>query len=767
MLSFTPPYHVVNGYTVLPDHADETLFYVLPAAPQLALRTDGSPDLALLQYLGGGAGAARLAGGLLTLSSALMIPDDVLEQLRRPVMQRLNLPAPPRLIPALFESGSVELIALGSASELNVDADDAKTEEFGPFKVRFLGTGKPSLTGENRAVFQLLLDPAAAELLEKSFDAPDQPIVIVYRMVVVGLRPSFEITVEADWRKVYKHIENKAKVNVYYVSADAEAMITDALEDSNIRIDTAVFGAGPGAQAAAERARKQLLDWLLQRLFMPLVDPEAAKANSIGQVIDDTIFSLARTVLPGVGYKLRVLDEEQQRLLSLRMNEAVAERMEIVPQATLGGTLHRFQVDDEGKPNPAWPALRDGMISKINLDGFPRLEVQVAVEDRFTADGLASVEVELARRDPLGAASDAKSLLFRSAAEREDYVVNLLGHAPDFANLYQYRATVKFSPSGPFGPHDPVTSNWQRGAAAELFVEPRDVYTVRTIQIETAPIFSFSLYPKVSVELRGEGQTGRVRLEEAQQAATWRFRSFSSTPPPYEYRVTYHREAAQGGDLVSPWRQAVDDWLPVPDPLPVKHPLTLLVTLPWDEISVAFVRLRYDDAANNIHHDEQIDLSPDVRSVRRDFPIAAGGPQSVQYQLTIFMTDGALLEGAWRSTAETRLLLDRRLVDRRVLRIKALGGSLADHRLREVRITLQQREPDGVQVRQEHAIALAAADDGQTAEPWEYLPGDPPVKTVHYMATFVETDGFVRRTPWANTTADLLVLDLAHRRITA
>lgn len=767
MLSFTPPYHVINGYTVLPDHADETLFYVLPAAPQLALRADGKPDLSLLQYLGGGAGAARLAGGLLTLSTALVIPDEVLAQLRQPVMQRLNLPAPPRLIPALFESGSVELVALGSASELNVPADDQKTEEFGPFKVRFLGTGKPSLTGENRAVFQLLLDPAAAELLEKSFNAPDQPIVIVYRMSLVGLRPSFEINIEADWRKVYKQIENKAKVNVYYVAADAETMITDALEDSNIRIDTTVFGAGPGAQAAAERARKQLLDWLLQRLFMPLVDPEAAKANSIGQVIDDTIFSLARTILPGVGYKLRVLDEEQQRLLSLRMNEAVAERMEIVPQATVGGTLRRFQVDDEGKPDPAWPALRDAMTSKINLDGFPRLEVKVAVEDRFAADGLSSVEVELARRDPLGAASDAKSLLFRSADEREDYVVNLLGHAPDFANLYQYRATVKFSPGGPFGPHDPVTSDWQRGAAAELFVEPRATYTVREIKVETAPVFSFAQYPKVSVELRGEGQTGRVRLEEAQPGGTWRFRSFGSLTPPYEYRVTYHRETAFGGDLVSPWRQAVDDWLSVPDPLPRKHPLTLFVNLPWDEISVAFVRLRYDDDANNIHYDEQIDLTREVRSVRRDFAVAAGGPASVRYQLTIFMADGALLEGAWRETVENRLLLDRRLVDRRLVRIKALGGALADNHLREVRITLQQREPDGVQMRQEQGITLMANDDGQAIEPWEYLPGDPPVKTIHYMATFVEADGFVRRTPWASTTADLLVLDLAHRRITA
>ena len=726
-----------------------------------------------MQYLGGGSGAAELAGGILTLTTELNVPDEAFAMLRERLVQRLgdDVRDALRLAPVLFDDGTVELVALG-ASSASAGAGDKPAPLAGPFDLHFLGSGKPSLSADNTASFQLMLDATSAELLERALDLPELPVIAIYRMSFAGLRPSFQIDIQADWHKVYQSLQNKAKVNVYYVSADVDVMISQALEENNIRIDTTVFGVGEQAHAAAERARKQLTDWVLEHLFTPMVDPAAALANTLGQVIDDTVWSLTRSLLPGVGYRLRVVDQEQTRFLSARMNEAVAERREVIPQGTLGGFLHRYQVDERGEPNPEWPAIRAALVQTINLDGFPRIEVKVGVEDRFAGDGLTEVRVDLARAFADGNLENLKSLAFRSAAEREDYIVNLLGQAQaNFAIPYQYRTQVFFDPAGAFGPHDPVTSQWNTGSTPELIAEPRWAYDIREVHAQVAPIFSFSQFPAISVELHysteGEAmpQTGHLLLNEQNPRQNWRFRSFGERPLPFEYRLTYHRTEAAGGDIQGAWQQQIDGWLAIPDPLPVKRALNLFVNLPWPEIAIGFVQLRYDDEPNGIHFDEQIDLNPSIRFLRRDYPIAANGPRALSYRLTMLLTDGQLLEGSWRETEDDRLVLDRRLVDRKAITIRAIGGGLAENKLSAVRVELQACAPDSGQARAETELVLTA--DGQQLGPWEYLLGDPPARTVRYSALFVDRNGFVQRTPEKTTNADLLVVHLRNKTIAA
>ena len=412
MISLTPPYHVIQGYTLLPDHADPRQYYVLPPAPSLAQEQDGRPSFSLVQYLGGGAGAQRISGGLLTLTTELDVPTATLADLAGRLASRLGgNTGPLHLAPVLYDSGTVELIALGStsgapsggASEGGVSTGPSQPQlpdagaGSGPFQIHFLGAGRPSLGGDNRAVFQLLLDETAAELVERALEAPDLPLIAIYRLTFAALRPSYEINVQADWSKVYHSLQDKAKANLWIVAADAERLVQETLQEQNIRVQTDVFGTGAGAQAAAERARNQLVEWTLEHFFAPQADPAAATANSIGQVIDDTVWSLVRSVLPGVGYRLRDLQETELRLLSARMEEAVAETHQVIPQGTLGGMLNHYRVDEHGQVRPDWPARRARLLTQVNLEGFPRLEVQVGVEDRFATDGLSQVQVELER----------------------------------------------------------------------------------------------------------------------------------------------------------------------------------------------------------------------------------------------------------------------------------------------------------------------------------------------------------------------------------
>jgi hypothetical protein len=776
MLSFEPPYAVIDGYTLLGDHADPTRWYALPPAPTLAMDA-GRPALSILEYLGGGAGSDKLSGALLNLSTTLSIADTTLLALADRLSERLGGAAGITVTPALYDSGTVELIVLGSSS-VSTGAPSgggpSGNGSSGPFDVIFTGPGSPSLGGDNRASFQLLLDERAAQLVDACIDAPELPILVVYRMQLSGLRPSFSINVQADWSKVYHDLEQRAKANVYFVSADVQAMISETLERDNIKIDQTVFGVGPEASAQADKAQKFLVEWVTNRLFTPFVDPAAATANSIGQVIDDTVFSLTRSVLPGLGYKLKYVSTDELRSMSARMDETVAERREIVPQGTVGGILNALRLDEDGAVRATWAALRESLVTKVNIADFPRLEVQVGSEDRFELDGVAEVTVDMARVSDANEISDQQTFTFRDGDDRHSYVVNLLGRAkPSLAHPYRWRAQVAFDPSGPFGPHAPVALDWRTGTTTELIVEPREAYAVPTVTVAAAPTFSWAQFPAVDVDLRYDDaadpdaptQHDRLLLTAEHPNSTWRYRSVGTSAQLYTHRITYERPLDQGGPVVAPERREIDDILTVPDPMPRKRRLNLFVSLPWDAIVTAFVELQYRDDERGIRSDEQLELSSATPYIRKDIPIAADGPTALSYRLTVLFRDGRLLEGSWRTTDDDRLVLDRTLVDTRAVSVRVLGGPLAARKLMQVLVRLEVTDPISSAVRASTEWVIDSGNEITPPAPWEYLAGDPPARGVRYQAMFIDEQGFPSSTAWATTRSDLLIVSLASRSV--
>jgi len=759
---------------LLPDHADPALYYILPSRPRLAVDDAGEPDFSLVQYLGEANGGVR-AGAFLTLATELSVPGETLNRLAVELRHSEQSGgaelrgARPRLVPVPFDGGSVELIALGESSA--PPGDDA------PSRIRFLGSGKPSLGADNRAAFQLLLEAFEAELVERALESADLPVIVVYHMHFTALRPSFHVKVQADWRRVYRSLANMANVNAYYVAADAESMVRRALEESGIDVDTTVFGTGDEARQGAESARRQLVDWVLERFFAPISDPKVTKeqqiAATVSGAVDDVLWSLTRTLIPGARYRLRHMDEEQLRFLSANVNETVAERREVTPQGTIGDLFERLRLDDQGKVRPDWPMRKERLVTRVDIGGFPRLEVELSVETgRFQPDGLSQVIVEVARSlTPAGEPVDVRAFVFRGETERQTYAANLLGVAPsERFQPYWYRVEVHFDPAGPFGARPPVRSEWRSARAARLVVEPRMLYTVREVEVHVSPLFSFSQFPAVTVELRvaeagAPSRESRIVLTSDRPSGLWRFPAQGATAP-YEYRLTYHREPAAGGNIVTPWRTGADSWLTVPDPLPMKRTLNIFPVLPWDRILYGFVQIRYRDDENGVRFEEQIDLSPSAPFIRRDYPIAEQGHRRLSYRLTLLLTNGELLEGSWRETEDERLVLDEGLVRRRLVRVQWIGGTLEQHRLSEVRITLEALDPGGGPPRAQAEIRVRPHNQRDAAPSFEYLLGDPPATRVRCRALFIDLNGFTYWTPWKETEGDLIVVHLGTRSVT-
>ncbi|MET0789213.1 MAG: hypothetical protein ABWY33_08225 [Cellulomonas sp.] len=770
MLALSPPYPVVDGYALLPDHADPGLWYVLPSAPQLAVR-DGIPALSLTQYLGQGAGAAKVSGGILSLTTQLFVPPDVLEALPARLADVRGVAGSAlRVVPAPLDTGTVELVVLGQTSTPPTEGSAAPG---GTFEVRFAGGGRPSMGGTQDATFQLVLNEAAAEMIGACLDLPEQPVIVTYAMTFAALRPAFTIDIHADWAKIYSSLKTKLTTNAWYVAADVETAITSAFEESGLRIDTVVEGTGEGARAAAERTRTQLTDWVLDKLFQPMIPPPST-GEQVAAVVDDVVSSLTRAIIPGASFRLKAVDESSVRRMDLRARERVAEVRDLRPQGTLGGLLNALRVDEKGEVRPTWPAVRQHLVQQVELSGFPRLEVGVEVVDRFASDRLRSVQVEVARAplDPAAEPAVDAELTFTAPGQHKDWVVNLLEEAQRetvWDRPYVYRVSADFDPSSPVRPPGQAVSAWRTRQSTDLVVDPREAYAVTDVTVTVAPLFSFALFPAVTVELRpgsaaAAPATARVQLDADHPLQHW---SFASLPDDVSYssRATYHRPPEAGGDVVSPWSSAVEPFCSLPDPMPEKLTVTFFVDLPWAELAAALLQVRYQDEAAGVRYPEEtVRLGADTPNVSRTYSIAAGGSRSVAYRLTLQPLVGALVDGSWRAATDDRVIVDRRLVEERQVQVKVLG-SLAEQKLLRATLRLEVRDPADQHVRASADLALVPGAEQAAATPFAYRLGDPPVRQVWWQLTTVDVNGFVAAQPWGSGTSDLLVVDVRSRTV--
>lgn len=794
MLSLTPPFPVVDGYALLPDHADPALWYAMPSAPRLAVR-DGAPALSLTQYMNTAAGAGKVAGGLLSMTTELSVPADVLATLPDRLADVQGAGDRPRVVPAPFDTGQVDLVVLGQAS---ATTEEVPAAPGGPFSVTFSGSGRPSMGATNDASFQLLLDEAAAEMIGDCLDLPELPVLVTYVMTYAALRPAFTVDIHADWSRVYSSLRSKLTTNAWFVATDVDTAVTSSLEEAGVDVDVVVEGTGEGDRGAAERTKAQLLDWVLDKLFVPMAPPSLAA--TVGQVVEEAVWSIARAVIPGASYRLKVVHENELRRMDLRARERVAESRELRPQGTVGGLLHALRLDETGAERPGWPATRARLVQQVELSGFPRLEVGVDVVDRFTTDRLRSVQVDLARTpdvdvDEVGAGAAAPpagsaapvvtpepvpdaQLTFTAAGQTHAWVVNLLEEAQRervWDRPYVYRVSADFDPSSPLRPPGPAVSPWRTRRSVDLLVDPREAYAVTDVTVTVAPLFSFALFPAVTVELRpgAEGDAsgapggdrpgaGRVVLDAGTPLQHWLFAS-SPTDVSYSWRATYHRPVEAGGDVTSAWSTAVEPFCSLPDPMPEKLAISFFVDLPWDQLATALLELRYDDDGADVHYPEEtIPLGAGTPHVSRTLSIAAGGTRAFSYRLTLQPLVGTLVDGSWRTTTEDRVIVDRRLVEERQVQVRVLG-TLEQERLLRATLRLEVRDPTDGRVREHADLVLAP---GAATPPFVHRLGDPPLRQVWWQLTTVDANGFVAPQPWGSGTSDLLVVDLRSRTVT-
>src|SRR5690348_4142182 len=101
MLYLNPPYFLIDGVSIFPDHADPLQFYYLPMMPHLTMVKDSSgsvlPQLQLIEYEG-----AAGTGGFINFDVNLGIDPDQLNEVTQKLRRQANLSDDPRLSPVTF-----------------------------------------------------------------------------------------------------------------------------------------------------------------------------------------------------------------------------------------------------------------------------------------------------------------------------------------------------------------------------------------------------------------------------------------------------------------------------------------------------------------------------------------------------------------------------------------------------------------------------------------------------------------------------------------
>ena len=267
----------VEGVTVYADHADPNQFWYLPAPVSLAER-DGVPQFTLIRFRPAVASAGVEGGGFLMMEVELRLDPEVERQIRQAVSRFSE--GTPRLTPVPFDDGTVQVMALNLQGSGGTNAAPAAPGTFVAVE-SILGATRPSLGGNNTAVFSLTLSQEGSIILDQAFREGATPVGVIYDLKYTALRPSLDVTIKANFKRVYDSLKFSVDLTAggplggvpVFLEAGIDMAFEKLKQDGVISVEVHNFS------NAADEAEKEkwALDFfkqnLLQQWFQPTLAP--------------------------------------------------------------------------------------------------------------------------------------------------------------------------------------------------------------------------------------------------------------------------------------------------------------------------------------------------------------------------------------------------------------------------------------------------------------------------------------------------------------
>jgi hypothetical protein len=601
MLCLSPPYFVIDGVSIFPDHADPLQFYYLPMMPRLSTSKDPSgadmPVIQLIEYEG-----AAGTGGFINFDVNLGIDPDALAAVAQKLQQQAHLGDTPRLSQVMFVDGSVRLLILGAQSPdpavpgTAAPAPAVLTAAGAPrFVIKVQNASKPALFGDNQATFSVQLDQYGATVLEQALQGQMAPIAVIYSLDFVALRPAFNVHLHVDWSRVQTYLDQTFHAGILFFSTDIEKEVDKLIEDRVITIDVDTFvtdsDGGKASSGDRDRAVAEVYDMIKNTFFessLPPPNPNQPDGWDRAMSTFNTVSEMALTggwaSVASFSKKQVDLSRTDNKVLDVNVAERTAVQRTIYPQGHLSGLLNVIAKSGTSL---------DHFIVKVDLDNawFQRRHVDVVSHADFDSDMIDSIDVNLTYNGSVKSVSLSKTNP-RGSAEWSSLLVN-----GQMVRPVTYSYTVNFTGVDTTQRPGQLTTGELSEVGDTIGIQPRATLFEATVVPIRADSLPWDRYPSVAVACRYDDDSENIHLQASavltsqNPEVTWPLFLRNPGRRSFSYRLTY--TLAAGSTTSTPWLISDAGKIDISDPFPAKSTLLIVPAVDWNAVEQVLVHVAY------------------------------------------------------------------------------------------------------------------------------------------------------------------------------
>lgn len=752
MLYLDSPIGLIKGLVIYRDHQDQSLFYYVSERPRLA-RNDGVPEFVYLKYKRDITDNPNfdpetkesLGGGFLAFTVDLSVDEDQLNEVKQELSRFAD--GDVKLAPVQFRKGSVRLsISKDAADAPNAAADEPKGFKF--FEEVY-GTTKPSLIGDNRATFSVVLGQEAATLFEEALKAGISPIGVIYDLEYLGLRPAFNVRITAEYKRIYDHLEislaARGQIQVVSLAAEIDIAFQKLRDDGAVKVEVINFTDDADIKKQADEAFNWFKTELLKDFFKTALQPPSFMTQSSGggllgqlqgflgqlgqtqtgssQPVMGTPTTQPSNAAPGattmqegaqstfagtnpgttggtgganrgganslspfqVGFSLKYYHQEELKTRTFEYAMQAAVARQAAPQGLFSTIVEGLNLDRA--------------IKEINLDDdfFKRLVATVSIGGDLNASGINAIAVNLEypdKRKPNQDPMHVDGVVFRPDNLTPKTFTTWLNDKKSLD--YRYQLDIHFKPDAPWvGKEAHHQSEWISTRSRQLTIDPLSEIGLFDLEIAFGELDSGQI-SQAQVELIYDDAANDFKtvktfiLKPGDASKHWKLRLSDPSLRTYQYRVTYFLQ--DNLQITRDWQTSQDPVLVVNEPFRGKLNTRFVPLLDPNNLVEAVVDLTYHEPTTGYTRRFRELFSPDTPDTMKrrslDIPTLAENPENYTYEVTVVRLDGSVYQSEPIVTDNPVVLISDGAGTTHRIKVKLLGQDMTQAGLAAIKVDL-------------------------------------------------------------------------------
>jgi hypothetical protein len=734
-----PAIQQFGDVTVYADTDLDYRFYALPNVPRLRYGPDGKPVFEFLKYRFDPADVpdtpgAPKGGGYIQFDTQLVVPDDVKAKIVAALQSNLDK----KYQPSGQKAPPVELAPVWYVGDdktaVSLITMQPKPDGTG-MVTNILGSGKPSLTGDNTASFAMELSQNGAALFWQACQMATLPIAVVYDVKFMAAIPAMRMHVWLYSSQMHQFDQS--------ISKDIDDSVCDSTDETytnNMReifskynfAGVSVTSTDPGVSPETAQLIKDMTDngWSLlestlkddmKDKFDPTKDADKGEAGDFNNTIRNYLQSYT-----------------EQLDLTYSANQTLP--FPIHPQGTLQGFLKT------PGPNGALPDPKD-FFKEVSLDDpfFKMLQVRVHCNADFQNDPIFSVKVHIEY------GSTVQDLLFTDSATPQTFKAY---RDAALGNKYKYWMEVNYKNS------DRVYKTSEVETDETQLVPSVNELGILRVQLAAGSI-QWDRTASAEIHITYEDSSNNVAASEDvymikpdAPSATWSRQIFAPVVNPYKYKCIFIQKDSQ---------RVETDWIPAQSPLLLIDDLyqdhvavEFIASSSFDKIDKIVLDMSYQDTDHTYSVDDKFELKAGQDTYSWIVPIFKGATKQFKYRSTVAYKDGHTTQSDWKTVNGSQTVVVGEIFAD-TLSINCMTDLIDFTAVKLVKVVCTY---------QDAAHQIDASEDfvfktdQRTAQPWQLGIMDAAKRQFSYSVTYYMADGTSRAVPATATTDPTIVLQV-------